>query len=137
GVARGFAYHLNTNRNVGRIAYIGQLDLNGYYASTGNANRRLLWAETGGSTALNFYRGVAPTGRLFYRGYDGSLIKEDIENIEHLGEAIIEKNDFYACAAKRHFKFLTGIDVNLDDSGDINFPSLSKSEKKYRDRVIE
>lgn len=103
-------------------------------SNSANKNNKVLLGEM---DAVPNYHLTANKGRLFYRSYDGSLINEEFEGFSALGQSIIDKNDFYACAAKKHFKFLTGIEVNLEDEGDINFPNLTSTEKKYRNQVIE
>lgn len=87
------------------------------------------------SADSNFYRRPAE-GRLFYRSYDGSLVKEEIEGLEELGQAISQTNDLYVCAAKRYYRFLTGINVSLADIGDINTPVFTSGEKFQRNKVI-
>lgn len=83
----------------------------------------------------SFYRRPA-NGRLFYRSYDGSLIKHEMVGLVELGEALATTNDLYVCAAKRYYKFLTGINVSLADIGDINTPRFTYGEKAQRDKVI-
>lgn len=99
-------------------------------------NPDMPFAEFPTKTAdANFYRRPA-NGRLYYRSYDGSLIKNEMEGLVELGEALAETNDLYVCAAKRYYKFLTGINVSLADIGDINTPRFTQGEKAQRDRVI-
>lgn len=57
----------------------------------------------------------SPTGELFFRSYTGALVSKRVANISELGRAMEETDDFYACAAKRYFKYFTGIDVSLFD----------------------
>ena len=83
-----------------------------------------------------FYVSI-PSTRLFYRSYDGSLVKEEAVGIEELGKKMAQTNDLYVCAAKRYYQFLTGITVNLLDSGNINTPEFTNGEKFQRDRVIQ
>lgn len=78
-----------------------------------------------------------PSGRLFYRSYDGSLVREEMEGIRELGEVLAESNDLYVCAAKRYYKYLTGIDVDLSDIGDINTPEFSTGQINQRKKVID
>ena len=61
---------------------------------------------------LNFYL-TAPSGKLFYRSYNGSLVNTELTDIASLGDAIAETQDFYVCSAKKYYKLLTGIDVSL------------------------
>ncbi len=76
-------------------------------------------------------------GRLFYRSYDGSIVKEEVIGAQELGEVMAETNDFYVCAAKRYYRFLTGINVDLSDSGDINTPELGRGAEYQRNKVIQ
>ena len=76
------------------------------------------------------------TGRLKYRTYDGKLISEDVADLSELGDAIAAQDDLYACAAKRYFYFLTGVNVPLFDIGDINSPQMSAGEMAARDIII-
>lgn len=84
----------------------------------------------------NFYRRPA-SGRLYYRSYDGKLVKYNVVGMNQLGEAMASTNDLYVCAAKRYYKFLTSINVSLADEGDINTPAFSDAEFKYRQRIIK
>lgn len=84
----------------------------------------------------NYYR-TPPESRLRYRSYDGTLVNMSSEGLDELGNAIATTNDLYVCAAKRYYKFLTGITVDLSDSGDMNSPKLSNGELMYRKRVID
>ena len=77
------------------------------------------------------------SGRLFYRSYDGKLIKEEMVGAQELGSIIAETNDFYVCAAKRYYKFLTGIEVDLSDIGNINTPAFGKGTNYQRNKVIK
>lgn len=83
----------------------------------------------------NFHRRPA-AGRLYYRSYDGNLIKEEMEGLGELGVIMANTNDLYVCAAKRYYQFLTGINVSLADIGDINTAPFSLGEKHQRDKVI-
>jgi hypothetical protein len=75
---------------------------------------------------------------LKYRSFDGTLVSVDGSGVSALGQSLADRDDLYVCAARRYFKFLTGIEVDLrDDSDPLNPLDLSPSEKKYRNRVIE
>ena len=78
-----------------------------------------------------------PNGRLFYRSYDGSIVKEDVLGIQQLGEKIAATNDLYVCAAKRYYRFLTGISVDLADLGNLGTREFSKGESFQRNKVIK
>lgn len=64
------------------------------------------------------YSRTSPTGRLRYRSSNGELIDVPVSNMEDLGQAISQQNDYYRCAAKRYFQYLTGFDINLFDRRD-------------------
>ena len=131
GVARNFTLVGSHNSGVrhGRIGFMAQRKL----TSPQEAKRVML----GTTAAISNYHLTAPIGQLNYRSYDGTRVQVDLENLEDLGEKIAQTNDFYVCAAKRHFKFLTGIEVDLSDEGDMNSPKLTEKEQFYRDRVIK
>lgn len=82
-----------------------------------------------------FYR-TAPSGKLFYRSYNGSLVNTELTDIASLGSAISQTDDFYVCSAKKYYKLLTGIDVSLIDSGDINYIPLSSEHLAHRNKVV-
>lgn len=84
----------------------------------------------------NFYQRPA-NGRLFYRSYDGKLVQQEMVGPQELGEKLAETNDLYVCAAKRYYKFLTGISVDLADIGNINTPEFSKGGEYQRNKVIK
>ncbi len=85
---------------------------------------------------LNFSKRPA-NGRLFYRSYDGSLVKQEMVGVKELGPNMAATNDLYVCAAKRYYKFLTGISVNLNDPGNINSPELSEGAVFQKNKVIQ
>jgi hypothetical protein len=78
-----------------------------------------------------------PEGALRYRSYDGSLVNQSVTGINALGNAIAQSNDFYVCAAKKYYKYLTGITANLSDPGALGAPVLTPGEKLHRDKVIQ
>lgn len=84
----------------------------------------------------NFYRRPADA-RLFYRSYNGDLVDENVTGLQSLGETITQTNDFYVCAAKRYYQFLTGIEVTLADEGDVNTPVFKEGELNQRNKVIQ
>ncbi len=76
-------------------------------------------------------------GSLHYRSYDGTLVNESVSSLADLGQKIILSNDFYACTAKRYYRFLTGIDADLSDLEDpFNAPVLSIGKMNARNQVI-
>ncbi len=87
--------------------------------------------------STTYYRSP-PSGWLYFRNLHGELIHEKVSNIEELGSAISNQIDFYACAAKRYYKYFTGIDVNLTDIYDPGNPiTLNSTEKYHRDFIID
>lgn len=83
----------------------------------------------------SFYK-RPPEGKLYYRSFSGNLISHEFTGMEELGELLAKTDDLYVCAAKRYYRFLTGIDVDLSDPGDINSPELSEGAKFQRERVV-
>lgn len=127
GVARNLVYAVSHNApRFGQLGFLTKRSV--------SDPQKVLWASTG---KIANYDKSEPLGRLMYRSYDGTLVREDVSGIHELGKAIAQKNDFYACAAKKHFQFLTGIEVNLQDPGDIDSKKLTDAEKMYRNQVIK
>jgi hypothetical protein len=77
-----------------------------------------------------------PEGALKYRSYDGTLTSVSVLGVQQLGEELAKTNDLYVCAAKRYYKALTGISVDLSDSGAMTSPVLTKGELFHRNKVI-
>jgi hypothetical protein len=76
-------------------------------------------------------------GVLYYRNYKGDLRDIKVTSLAQLGTALAGEDDFYICAAKRYYKYFTGIDVTLADPNDPDAPLvLSPSEKAQQDNVI-
>lgn len=78
-------------------------------------------------------------GHLYIRSFNGDLIYKQVDNLEELAQEALKLDDMYVCMAKRYFKYFTGVDVDLSDVKDPsnnNFPSLSASQTKYRNIVI-
>ena len=119
------AWSHNTSQVTGRIKFIGERTPDMGFAPFPSI-----------SADSNFHRRPA-NGRLYYRSYDGSIVKEEVLGLEDLGQKMAATNDLYVCAAKRYYKFLTGIDVNLADIGDINTPQFSEGENFQRTRIID
>lgn len=78
-----------------------------------------------------------PEGRIRYRSYDGTLVEKNTDNLQDLGNFIATTNDLYVCAAKKYYKYLTGIEVDLSDSGSTSSPALNQTETYHRNKVIE
>jgi len=84
----------------------------------------------------SFYKRPPDSG-LLYRSYDGTLVSKSVTGLQELGQALAQTNDLYVCAAKRYYKFLTGIDADLSDLSDpINAPQLSQGQMNFRNKVI-
>ncbi len=84
----------------------------------------------------DYYRRPAG-GYLYFRSYNGDLIHRKFDSIEQLGEQISQTNDFYVCAAKKYYKYLTGVDVSLADINDPFSPvGLNEEDLKHRNKVI-
>lgn len=97
-------------------------------------NSRLEHPSLAGSAS---YASSLPEAQLKYRSYDGRLINHSVGNLQELGEKIASENDLYACAAKRYYKFFTGINVDLTDLEASANAKLGPGEKLYRDRIIQ
>ena len=82
-----------------------------------------------------FYK-TEPSGKLFYRSYNGALVNTELTDIASLGAAIAQTDDFYVCSAKKYYKILTGIDVSLIDSGDLNYIPLNPEHQLHRNKVV-
>ncbi|MBS1958181.1 MAG: hypothetical protein JST80_01790 [Bdellovibrionales bacterium] len=75
-----------------------------------------------------------PSGKLYYRSFDGALVSVPIANgVADTGVAIAGTRDFYACMVSRYYKYFTGHEVNLMDpaiSG-LTLTSTQANEKNY------
>ncbi|MNK19499.1 hypothetical protein D3C87_377210 [compost metagenome] len=78
-----------------------------------------------------------PTGRLYFRSVQGALVDTPVSNLAGLGAAMVETDDYYLCAAKRYFEFMTGIQVPLYDRTDPKNSDLNKAltAEAGRDRM--
>lgn len=77
-------------------------------------------------------------GMLWYRSYDGSLVKQSVTGLAELGQRMSESQDLYVCAASRTYRFLTGIQSSLADLTDpLNAPNLTPQQLLVRNRVIQ
>jgi hypothetical protein len=80
------------------------------------------------SQAVTDFQKQQPTGVLMFRSNaDGQLIKQSVNGIEGLGQAMADTSDFYQCAAKRYFEYFTGINVSLYDRSDPANAVLNKA----------
>jgi hypothetical protein len=68
-----------------------------------------------------------PAGRLYYRSLQGQLIDVQVTGVDGLGAAMTAQKDYYQCAAKRYFEYMTGIKVALYDTTDPRNVSLNQS----------
>lgn len=67
------------------------------------------------NVASTSYHQSAPKGTLRYRGFRSTAVtRANFSSLEQLGEGLAASRDLYECAAKRYYKFFTGIDVRLD-----------------------
>lgn len=81
-----------------------------------------------------------PSGRLYYRSFANALVDASFTGLAELGEKLANTDDLYVCAAKRQFKFLTGIDVDIrpDANSDelssevINLGQMLKSQQSLK-----
>lgn len=71
-------------------------------------------------------------GRLYYRNYSGKLVDVSFNSVADLGTKLAGTDDLYACAAKRYYKFLTGLDADLDS----NFKDIDGDRTSIRNEVI-
>ena len=79
-------------------------------------------AVSGFTDGMTNFQNTPPTGRLYFRSYDDSLVDVSIQNgVADMGSTIAQTQDFYACTASRYFQYLTGRTV------DLNAPSVSQA----------
>jgi hypothetical protein len=84
----------------------------------------------------NYFQSV-PTGTLYLRDFEGSLVDKDVDNLKEMGLLLASLDDLYVCTAKKYFDFFTGIDVQIRDFSK-DGPAVKKSAYlKYRQFVIE
>ena len=84
----------------------------------------------------NFYK-QSPSGKLFYRDYKGELINVPVTDLASLGEAMAQTDDLYICAVKKYYKALTGLEVSLNDPGNINSLKLTAEHQAQQQKVIQ
>jgi len=65
------------------------------------------------ATVDNKYSAKSTRGVLYYKNSDGKLVDEPLVSISDLGVKLAAQDDFYYCAAKRYYKYFTGVDVNF------------------------
>lgn len=52
-------------------------------------------------------------GRFVYRDIENRFYNKEVKSFQELGQIMAETADFYACATKRYFFYLTGQDVDM------------------------
>jgi hypothetical protein len=73
--------------------------------------------NAGGGVMYSNYLREDHVGYLYYRGYDGRLVNEKVDSPTALGAAMSKQIEPYLCAAKRYYRFFTGVDVDVSDPG--------------------
>ncbi|MAV91864.1 MAG: hypothetical protein CL676_10615 [Bdellovibrionaceae bacterium] len=64
----------------------------------------------------NFFSTTAPNGKIAFRSLlDHKLVSQSFSNLNQLGSALAQTDDFYLCAAKKYYKTFTGVNVQLTD----------------------
>ncbi|WP_157684752.1 hypothetical protein [Bdellovibrio bacteriovorus] len=81
------------------------------------------WSST---PVANFHRSQ-PRGKVYLRTFSGALVNQPVNGLAEAGAALSNIDDFYQCAAKRYFEYLTGNEVLLYDRGDSRFANVTKS----------
>lgn len=75
-----------------------------------------------------------PSGVLYYRNYQGTLVNLSVNNISELGSAIANQDDLYICAAKRYYEHFTGVKADILE---LNGRTLSAADLSHRNQVIQ
>lgn len=79
----------------------------------------------------NVYHRREPSGAVHYVDLNNKLVSHSVKGLQGYGEVLAQYDDIYACAAKRYYHFLTGIDVGL------KAPSASDKFATYhRNQVV-
>jgi hypothetical protein len=90
------------------------------------------------SAGDNSYYRRPSNGVFYFRNYLGNLVNTNVSSLDALGDAIAAQDDFYICAAKRYYQYLTGIDVSIADVSDpAGGVYLSQRDSYHRDVVID
>jgi hypothetical protein len=127
---------------VGATDYAANIDpISGFNIKDAHimAKSTQLYPDSGkwSSTPVTNYRNQAPAGRIYFRDFSGKLIDQQVTGIQAAGDVLAETDDLYQCAAKRYFKYFTGLDVPLYDRGDVRYAdTLSKITSKERNLRI-
>lgn len=70
-----------------------------------------------------------PRGRLHYRELvTGVRRSANFNSLAELGTRIADSQDLYVCAAKRYYKFLTGVDVDLTRAATLELDKLHQDQ---------
>lgn len=84
----------------------------------------------------DYYR-RPPNGTFYFRTSSGDLIDQQVTSVADLGSKISDTDDFYICAAKRYYKYFTGIEVNNSDLADpYRTTVLTKGDLAHREIVM-
>lgn len=78
-----------------------------------------------------------PEGRLYFRSIQGNLVNRHFSGLPELGRTLAETDDLYACAAKRYFLYMTGIDVKMTDYSEHPLSAADRPYSRYRAFVQE
>jgi hypothetical protein len=54
-----------------------------------------------------------PNGELYFNNWRNTPVRVPVRGLAQLGETMSAQDDFYLCAAKRYYRFFTGVDVNI------------------------
>lgn len=86
-------------------------------------------------TKDNDYHKRPGTGVLYYRDFNNRLVSVQLDNLTDLGNALLERDDFYICTAKRYYQYFTGIDADIGPMTAAKAATLHPSIQFYRNRV--
>ena len=128
-VARNFIYNLKTG-----LAADGNRGFELVEPQTVNKPEEATWPTAPDRS----YSRRPSNGVLYFRNYRGQLVNENVNSLASLGAAIVDQDDFYACAAKRYYNYFIGVDVDI---GDINDPAagiwLTDKDTFHRNKVLQ
>ena len=83
----------------------------------------------------DYHKRVA-NGRFLYRTHNNTLINQPVNDLADLGTLISGMDDYYICAAKRYYRYFTGIDVDLSPMTAAQVSALPPDRRFYRNRVV-
>ena len=86
--------------------------------------------KSGGMDMSNYLK-EDHVGFLYYRGYDGRLVSQKVDSPTALGKKMSQQIEPYLCAAKRYYRFFTGVDVDFTDPGDKPLPLRPQDAVHY------